>query len=111
MTLLYLNSDKLGEGDPELGKKLMKVFLIELVKSDAKIDNISCVNSAITLTTKGSYVIDIFKSLEEKGARITSCITCLNHHNKKEDLLIGGIGTMSETVQLLAGADRIIQPN
>ncbi len=111
MTLLYLNSDKLGEGDPDLGEKLMKVFLIELEKSGTKIDKISCVNSAINLTTAGSKVIDVLKSFEEKGAQISTCITCLNFHNKKNDLQIGEIGTMSGTVQLMASADKIIQPN
>lgn len=26
MTFLYLNSDKMGEGDPQLGRKLLVVF-------------------------------------------------------------------------------------
>jgi len=29
MTFLYLNSDKMGEGDPELGQKLLVIFLHE----------------------------------------------------------------------------------
>jgi hypothetical protein len=27
MTFLYLTSDKMGEGEPELGRKLLKSFL------------------------------------------------------------------------------------
>jgi len=111
MTLLYLNSDKMGDGDPILGRKLMKVFLIELEKSGAVIDKISCVNSAINLTTSGSRVLEILKKFEDKGAEISTCITCLNFHEKKDDLQIGEIGTMSGTVQLLAEADKVIQPN
>jgi len=73
MTLLYLNSDKMGDGDLHLGKKLMKIFLVELEKSGVTIDKISCVNSAINLTTSGSHVIEVLKRFEEKGAKIELC--------------------------------------
>ena len=110
MTLLYLNSDKMGEGDPVLGKKLMKVFLVELEKSGTKVDKISCVNSAINLTTSGSSVLEVLKNFKGKGAGISTCITCLNFHNKKDDLQIGEIGTMEQSVELMAKADKIITP-
>ncbi len=111
MTFLYLNSDKMGEGNPELGKKLMAIFLSELAKSDVRIDMIGCVNSGINLTTKGSEVLESLKALERRGAVIATCITCLDFHGKKDDLLIGRTGTMSQTVQIMAQADKVIRPN
>ena len=111
MTFLYLNSDKMGQGDPQLGSKLMKSFLSELAKSEAKIDLIGCVNAGIHLTTRGSEVLDSLKILEKKGARIATCGTCLDYYKKKDELVIGEIGTMDQTVMVMAGADRIIRPN
>ncbi|MCK4548183.1 MAG: sulfurtransferase-like selenium metabolism protein YedF [Candidatus Eisenbacteria sp.] len=111
MTFLYLNSDKMGQGDPELGNKLMGIFLEELAKSDLRIDLIGCVNSGMNLTTKGSGVISSLRELEKRGARIATCGTCLDFHNKREDLLIGEIGNMEQTVQVMAEADKIIRPN
>lgn len=111
MTFLYLNSDKMGQGDPLLGKKLMSIFLGELAKSDAKIDLIGCVNSGINLTTKGSEVLASLKELEKQGANIATCGTCLDFHNKRGDLLIGEIGNMSQTIQIMSQADKIIRPN
>ena len=51
MNFLYLNSDKMGEGDPELGRKLLLVFLEKLAASDVTIDVVGCVNNGIFLTT------------------------------------------------------------
>jgi len=51
LTFLYLNSDQMGSGDPELGRKLVKSFLRELAKSDVRIDAVGCVNSGMNLTT------------------------------------------------------------
>ena len=111
MTLLYLNSDKMGEGDTVLGRKLMASFLREVAKSDVKVDLIGCVNSAINLTTEGSEVADSLKAIQEKGAMIASCGTCLDHYKKREKLVIGEIGSMDMTVKIMATADRVIRPN
>lgn len=111
MKFLYLNSDKMGDGDPQLGKKLMKSFLTELAASETPIDLIGCVNSAINLTTEGSDVIDILKIFEGRGVRIASCGTCLEHYGRKDALLIGEVGTMDMTVKIMASAEQIIRPN
>ena len=111
MTFLYLNSDKMGEGDPELGRKLMISFLQELEKSNVRVDMIGAVNSGINLTTQEGQALLIFKRMEQKGAKIATCGTCLEHYQKQDDLLIGQVGTMDMTVMVMAAADRIIRPN
>lgn len=101
----------MGEGDKELGKKLMISFLRELAESSVQIDVIGCVNSAIHLTTKGSEALDYLKQLQEDGTRISSCKTCLEYYNKLDDLVIGEVGAMDKTVQIMAMADKVIRPN
>ncbi len=69
MTFVYLNSDKMGDGDPVLGKKLMNGFLTHLIQSEEKIDFINCINSAINLTCEGSEVLDVFRQFEKRGVK------------------------------------------
>lgn len=111
MTFLYLNSDKMGEGDTKLGRKLLVVFLKKLAESNTHIDVVGCVNSGIYLTTEGSKVIDSLQKLEVKGTKIATCGTCLEYFGLKDKLLIGEIGTMDGTVEIMSIADRIIRPN
>ncbi len=110
MTFLYLCSDTMGQGNPDLGKNLLAVFLQKLADSDVQIDVIGCVNNGIALTTTGSPVLDSLKKLQERGARIATCGTCLDFHNKRDEVLIGEIGTMDGTVQIMAMADKVIRP-
>jgi len=110
MTFLYLNSDQMGSGDEVLGKKLLKSFLNELVKSETQIDLIGFVNSAVSLTTEGSEVIELLQQFEQKGAQIASCGTCLDHYGVREKLLIGQVGTMDMTVAVMGSADNVISP-
>jgi len=110
MTFLYLNSNKMGNGDDKLGEILIESFLEKLSNSDIKIDFIGCVNSGVKLTSQGSPVIDILKKFEEKGAKIASCGTCLDYLKRRDKLQIGEIGTMQQSVELMAKADKIINP-
>lgn len=100
----------MGQGDPELGKKLLKSFLKNLLESNHKIDLIGCVNSAINLTTEGSDIIDVLKAFEQKGTEIASCGTCLEWYNKADKLLIGQIGSMPQSVEIMMTADKVIKP-
>ena len=100
----------MGSGEPELGKKLLVLFLQKLADSDHKVDLVGCVNSAIFLTTEENPALPHLQKLAARGARIASCGTCLDHHQRREKLLIGEIGSMDQTVQLFATVDKIIRP-
>lgn len=110
MNFLYLNTDQMGQGYPALGIRLLESFLNNLIESNIKIDFIGCVNGGVHLTTEGSQVISQLKKLEETGAKIASCGTCLDFFNKRDQLLIGEIGTMSQTIEIMSKADIVFRP-
>jgi selenium metabolism protein YedF len=110
MTFLYLKSDQMGDGNPELGRKLMMSFLDKLAASETPIDVIGCVNNGVMLTTEGSEVIGSLETLAARGARIASCGTCLDHLGLSDKLRIGEVGNMEQSIQIMAMADKVIQP-
>lgn len=110
MNFLYLNANTMGRGDDILGQKLLVLFLKSLASSEAKIDFIGVVNGAVTLTTQPGEALDALKIMESRGTQIASCGTCLDYHGLREKLLIGGIGSMQETVEIMTQADRVIRP-
>ena len=111
MNFLYLNSDKMGEGDAQLGRQLLLVFLEKLADSDVPVDAVGCVNSSVFLTTTAdSPALGSLRKLEARGARIASCGTCLEYLQRQEMLQIGEVGNMEDTVQFMATADRVIRP-
>jgi len=110
VTFLYLNSDTMGSGDAELGRRLLCLFLEKLAASDARVDLVGCVNGGVHLTTEGSPVLDSLRALEARGARIATCGTCLDHLGLRDRLRIGEVGDMAGTVQVMTTAERIIRP-
>ena len=67
--LLVIDSSGLGDGEPDLGERLMKAFLNVLFESGDLPARIICMNSGIFLTTEGSPVLDILKGYEDAGNR------------------------------------------
>ncbi len=111
MVFLYLNSNGMGAGpDESLSNQLLVMFLEKLAASNERIDVVGCVNSGVFLTTKEGPALDSLVQLQEKGARIASCGTCLEHFGLTDALKIGEIGSMVNTVEIMMKADRIIRP-
>lgn len=98
---IIISSNKLGSGDDKLGELLIKSFIYTLSERDIKPKNIFFVNSGVFLTVSGSQVLEEIRKIEEYGANIFSCGTCLDFYNLKEKLEVGKIGNMSLLIDLL----------
>lgn len=110
MNLLYLTSDQIGDAAPELGRKLMRAFLDKIVASGVAVDFVACLNGGVFLTTEEGPALQSLRELAARGARVLTCGTCLEHYGREENLLVGVVGGMQQTVELLASAERVIAP-
>lgn len=108
--LLILKSSTIGDGEPDLGEKLMKSFLTQLVELGEIPSKIICLSSGIFLTTEGSYVFDILKEFEKQGTEILSCGTCLEYYDRKEKLIIGKPTNMTDTVRAMLSFSKVVTP-
>jgi len=102
---LMINSESMGQGDFALGKELLKKFLGTIVASGETPTGIALLNSGVKLSCTGSPVLDELQALEARGARISSCITCLKHYDLLEEVQVGIQGTMALYVQYMWDAD------
>ncbi len=108
--LLLLKSAGIGDGEPDLGERLMVNFLRMLVESGTAPARIICMNSAVFLTTEGSPVLDQLRAFEAAGSGIASCGTCLEYYKRTDRLVVGRISNMRETVAALLHFPRVIAP-
>lgn len=109
-TIVVVSSDRMGEGNDELGKVLMKSFIFAVTQLDQLPKTMLFYNGGATLTTEGSDSLEDLKSLEAQGVEILTCGTCLDYYGLKEKLVVGGVTNMYSIVEAMAGAGRIIRP-
>jgi len=108
--LLVIDSAGLGDGEPDLGEKLMKAFLNMLLESGELPAKIVFMNSGVFLTTEGSPVLELLARYAEAGTALLSCGTCLDYYGRKEKLRVGAPTNMRDTVQALLQFGKIVKP-
>ena len=109
-TIVVIDSGKMGDGDEEFSKTLLKGFIYALSSQDIPPAKILFYNTGVRITTEGSASIEDLKVLENAGAKIYSCGACLNNYGLTEKLLVGEVTNMYDIVSYLMEADLVIRP-
>ena len=79
--IIVLSSDKMGEGDDELGHLLMNNFIKAIKDLDRLPHKLVFYNKGVKLVTKSSPVIEHLKDLEKMGVEIMICATCVDYYS------------------------------
>ena len=109
-TVVVIDSDKMGDGDEEFSKTLLKGFIYALSSQDIPPAKIIFYNTGVKMTTEGSESIEDLKVLTNAGAKIYSCGACLNNYGLSEKLLIGEVTNMYDIAGYLLNADLVVRP-
>jgi tRNA 2-thiouridine synthesizing protein A len=108
-TVIVFASDRMGEGDPELGAILMRAFCQTVVQLEAP-RKLLFYNRGVFLTLDDSPVLSELKSLEEAGVGLLVCGTCLNFYKVQDRLAAGQVSNMFSILEAQMQAGRIIKP-
>lgn len=109
-TVVVLSSDKMGEGDAELGTVLMKGFIYALTSQEVLPDTVLLYNNGAKLSVEGSDSLEDLKLLESQGTEILTCGTCLNHYGLTEKLAVGAVTNMYDICEKMMSAEKVIKP-
>jgi selenium metabolism protein YedF len=94
-------TDRIGRGDDELGRILMKNFLYALARNAEKPAAVMLMNEAVRLACAGSDSLGDLTLLAEAGVPVKVCGTCLDFLGLKDGLAVGVVGTMPDSVAAL----------
>lgn len=108
--VVVISSDCMGEGDPVLGKLLLKGFIFALTQQDILPKTILFYNGGAHLTCEGSASLEDLRSLEAQGVEIMTCGTCLNHYGLTEKLAVGSVTNMYVIAETMLKASSVIKP-
>ena len=110
-SFVVVSSDRMGSGNDELGKVLIKGFIFAVTQLDTLPKTMLFYNGGATLTTEGSDSLEDLKSLEAQGVEIMTCGTCLDYYGLKDKLAVGTVTNMYSIVETMAKAGRIVRPS
>jgi len=108
--IIVLTSDKMGDGDEELGHLLISNFIKALKDLDRLPQKMVFYNKGVTLVTKSSPVIEHLMDLEKMGVELLLCATCVNHYSLEASIVTGTLSNMYTIAEVMASAGHIIRP-
>jgi selenium metabolism protein YedF len=108
-TVMLIGTDRLGDGPEELGRLLMKNFIITLLDQPQLPDRMLFINTGVLLTAQGSEVIEALEALGNRGVEVLSCGVCLDFFHKKESLAAGGVTNMFTIAESLLQAGSVVR--
>jgi len=108
--IIAFTSDKMGNGDEELGQLLMVNFVKAIKELDILPRNMVFYNKGVTLGAEDSPVIDHLKELEKMGVPFLFCETCAKYYLLEDKIKIGTLSNMFEITQVMSSAGNIVKP-
>lgn len=108
--VVAVGSDHMGEGDPVLGRLLLKGYLYALTQQETFPETILFYNGGAHLTCKGSESLEDLRLLAGNGVEILTCGTCLNHYGLSTELSVGQVTNMYEIVERMTKANVVLRP-
>ena len=102
---VFIVSDRIGRGDDELGALLMKNFLYSLARNEERPTAVMLMNGGVRLACTGSKSLDDLKLLAENGVTVKACGTCLDFLGLMDELAVGSVGAMPDSVAALVADD------
>jgi len=101
-------TDRLGRGNEELGRVLMRSFCYSLAREEQRPSAVMLMNEGVRLACEGSEVLDDLRLLAENDVVVKACGTCLDFLGLKDSLAIGEEGKMGDSVAALLGSGDVV---
>lgn len=109
-TVVVISSDKMGSGNDELGKVLIKGCIFAITQLDELPKKMIFYNGGAKITCEGSDSLEDLKNLESQGVEIVTCGTCLDYYGMKDKLAVGTVTNMYDIVESMNNAGKIVKP-
>jgi selenium metabolism protein YedF len=108
--IIVIASDKMGEGDDQLGQLLMSNFIKALKDLDRLPHRMVFYNRGVSLATNNSPVIEHLQDMEKMGVELLLCATCVNHYCLETSIGAGTLSNMYEIAEAMVSSTNIIRP-
>ena len=104
---IFFGKNYVGDGDPVLGGNLAKMMLYTLTQSNDPPACVLLMNSGVRLAVDEEPAAHL-RRLQELGAEVLVCGTCLDFYGLKEQLKAGRISNMYDILDHMQAAAKVL---
>lgn len=108
--VIAFTSDRMGEGDEDLGRLLIGNFIKSIKDLDVLPSKMLFYNKGVTLGSCDSPFAGELGLLDQMGVTLLFCATCVGHYSLGDKIRAGKMSNMFEIAQAMASASNVIKP-
>jgi selenium metabolism protein YedF len=105
---ILITSEGMGKGDSQLQHKLLSSYLKLLDENNVLPSAICFYTEGVKLVVEGSSMLDVLRSLEEKGVWLVVCQTCLHFYDLVDKVQVGVVAGMTDIIEAQWRAEKVI---
>lgn len=106
--VVIINSETMGKGRDELGKKILGSFFRKIGFQKEKPDAIIFYNSGVKLVAEGSPFLADLEISRKLGVDLIACGTCVGYFNLTDKIVVGRVSDMQEIAQVIMKAESVV---
>jgi selenium metabolism protein YedF len=107
-TLVLLATDSLGQGDAELGRKIVTNFIKTMTEMGDDLWRLILLNGGVKLAVEGSEALPQLQELARGGLGILVCGPCLKTFGLFEKRQVGELTSMLDIITSMQMAEKVI---
>ncbi|HOU03170.1 MAG TPA: sulfurtransferase-like selenium metabolism protein YedF [Bacteroidales bacterium] len=108
--IIVFSSERMGEGDDDLGNLLMMNFIKAIKDLEILPRQMLFYNSGVKLGAADSPASAHLKDIESMGVELFFCATCSDHYSLRDKISLGSMSNMFAIAQMMASAGSVIKP-
>lgn len=109
-TVVLVAAATMGSGNDELGRILLRNFLLTLPELEIPPAAIYFINDGVKLVVQDADTVEILQKLADLGIDLAACGLCLEFFGLKEKVAVGRITNMLDIVQGMTNAGSVLRP-
>jgi selenium metabolism protein YedF len=109
-TVVLIAATTMGSGNDELGRILLRNFLLTLPELEIPPSAIYFINDGVKLAVQDADTVEILQKLSDLGIDLAACGLCLDFFKLREKVAVGRITNMLDIVQGMSNAGSVLRP-
>ena len=109
-TVVLVAAATMGSGNDELGRILLRNFLLTLPELEIPPAAIYFINDGVKLVVQDADTVEILQKLADLGIDLAVCGLCLDFFRLREKVAVGRITNMLDIVQGMTNAGSVLRP-
>lgn len=106
-TVLLLAQDQIGQGDPDLGQKILATLLRKAPSAFPDLEAIALMHGGVKLACEGSPALVELAQLHDNGVDVLCCGTCLDHYGLRPS--VGEVSDMDTILREMDRAEKVVR--